>query len=266
MDRRPIGVFDSGVGGLTVVHELQKQLPDERVIYFGDTARFPYGSKSVGTVTEFARQNSRFLLGFDVKLIVVACNTATAYALETLQTEFSVPIVGVIAPGALAASHMSKRKFVGVIGTQGTISSGAYQNALARIDPSISVFTQACPLFVALAEEGWTTHAAALLIAHEYLDPLREAMIDVLVLGCTHYPLLKPIISRVVGPEITLTDSAEEVSREVARILNENGLSSDGQAVSGHRFFVSDVPLKFREVGERFLGRALPTVEHVSIG
>ena len=266
MDRRPIGVFDSGVGGLTVVQGIQRQLPNERVVYFGDTARFPYGSKSVQTVKEFARQNSRFLLGFDVKLIVVGCNTATACALETLQAEMPVPVVGVIQPGALAASRASRRKFIGVIGTQGTIASGAYQQALAGIDSSISVFTQACPLFVSLAEEGWTDHAAALLIAHEYLDPLREAMVDSLVLGCTHYPLLIPVIRRVMGPEIVLTDSAEEVSREVGRMLAGKQLESDGNAASGHRFFVSDVPLKFREVGERFLGRALPTVEQVSVG
>ncbi|HOF60852.1 MAG TPA: glutamate racemase [Candidatus Latescibacteria bacterium] len=266
MDRRPIGVFDSGVGGLTVVNEIQRQLPKERVVYFGDTARFPYGSKSVETVTEFARQDSQFLLEFDVKLIVVACNTATACALDHLREHLSVPVVGVIEPGAVAAVRASRRKFVGVIGTQGTIASGAYQRALTRIDPSISVFAQACPLFVSLAEEGWTDRAASLLIAHEYLDPLREAMIDVLVLGCTHYPLLMPVIRRVMGPETILTDSAAEVTREVGHLLQENELESDGSAVSGHRFFVSDAPLKFREVGERFLGRALPTVELATAG
>ena len=261
MDRRPIGVFDSGVGGLTVVNEIQRQLPKERVVYFGDTARFPYGSKSVETVTEFARQDSQFLLGFDVKLIVVACNTATACALDYLGEHLTVPVVGVIEPGAVAAVRASRKKFVGVIGTQGTIASGAYQRALTRIDPSISVFAQACPLFVSLAEEGWTDRAASLLI-----DPLREAMIDVLVLGCTHYPLLIPVIRRVMGPEAILTDSAAEVTREVGRVLRENELESDGNAVSGHRFFVSDAPLKFREVGERFLGRALPTVELATAG
>jgi len=265
LDRRPIGVFDSGIGGLTVVRELQRQLPSERVIYFGDTARFPYGSKSVPTVTEFARQDSKFLLSHGVKLVVVACNTATAYALETLQREMPVPVVGVIEPGALAASRASKRKLVGVIGTQGTIASGAYQEALARIDPAISVFTQPCPLFVALAEEGWTDSAATLLIAQEYLEPLREALIDVLVLGCTHYPLLKQVIRRVMGPEVRLTDSAEEVAKEVARQLEARDLASDGQAAFGHRFFVSDVPLKFCEVGERFLGHALPTVEQIAV-
>lgn len=235
------------------------------MVYFGDTARFPYGSKSVRTVREFARQDSRLLLEHDVKLVVVACNTASAYALEALQGELPVPAVGVIQPGALAASRASKRKLVGVIGTQGTISSGAYQDAIARIDPSISVFTRACPLFVALAEEGWTDNAATLLIAQEYLEPLREALIDVLVLGCTHYPLLKPVIRRVMGPEVTLTDSAEEVAREVARLLAEHDGASDGGASHGHRFYVSDVPLAFREVGERFLGHALPTVEQTSL-
>lgn len=247
------------------MREVQRQLPSERVVYFGDTARFPYGSKSVRTVTEFARQDVRLLLEHDVKLIVVACNTVSAYALKTLQAEVPVPLVGVISPGAMAASAASKRKLVGVIGTQGTISSGAYQDAIAGIDPSISVFTQACPLFVALAEEGWTDSAATLLIAQEYLEPLREALIDVLVLGCTHYPLLKPVIRRVMGPEVVLTDSAEEVAREVARLLGQRDSASDGRASFGHRFYVSDVPLKFREVGERFLGHALPTVEQIAL-
>ena len=261
LDRRPIGVFDSGIGGLTVVAELQRQLPNERVVYFGDTARFPYGSKSVATVTEFARQDSRLLLSHDVKLIVVACNTATAYSLDVLRNELDVPVVGVIDPGARAAAAVSRRKLVGVIGTEGTIASRAYQQAIARIDPSISVFARACPLFVSLAEEGWTDHAATMLIAQEYLEPLREALIDVLVLGCTHYPLLKRTIRRIVGPEVQLTDSAEEVAREVAAVMDEQGLASDGGASFGHRFIVSDVPHKFREVGERFLGHTLPTVE-----
>lgn len=258
-------MFDSGIGGLTVVSDLQRQLPDERVVYFGDTARFPYGPKSVRTVTEFSRQNSRFLLSHDVKLIVVACNTATAYALEALEEEMPVPVIGVVRPGALAATRATKRRLVGVIGTEGTIASGAYQRTIAAIDPSISVYTRACPLFVALAEEGWTDTAATLLIAQEYLDPLREALIDVLVLGCTHYPLLKRVIRRVVGPEVQLTDSAEEVAREVACLLGQRDMGSDGQAPFGHRFFVSDVPHKFREVGERFLRHALPALEQVSV-
>ena len=265
LDRRPIGVFDSGIGGLTVVRELQRQLPDERVVYFGDTARCPYGSKSVPTVTEFARQDSRLLLEHDVKAIVVACNTASAHALETLSRELPVPVVGVIDPGAAAAARKTERKLVGVIGTEGTIASGSYQRALEQIDSSISVFTRPCPLFVALAEEGWTERAATLLIAQEYLEPLREARIDVLVLGCTHYPLLKSVIRKVVGPDVHLTDSAEEVAHEVARLLAGRGLESDGRAAFGHRFYVSDVPHKFREMGERFLGHALPVVEQISV-
>jgi glutamate racemase len=172
----------------------------------------------------------------------------------------------VIESGAAAAAKASRRKLVGVIGTEGTIASGAYQTALARIDPSISVFARPCPLFVSLAEEGWTESAAALLIAQEYLEPLREALIDVLVLGCTHYPLLKRAIRRVVGPEVKLTDSGEQVAAEVGRLLASSDMASDGGAEYGHRFFVSDMPRKFREVGERFLGHALPTVERVSVG
>ncbi len=248
------------------MRELLNQLPHERVVYFGDTARTPYGSKSVQTVTEFAREDCRFLLRHDVKLVVAACNTATAYALDTLTAELPVPVVGVIEPGARAAAVKSRRKLVGVIGTQGTIASGSYQRALADLDPSICVFAKPCPLFVPLAEEGFTDDSdPALLIAHDYLDPLREAMIDVLVLGCTHYPLLKNVIRKVVGPEITLTDSAEEVTTMVARLLAEDGLASDGEAPFGHRYYVSDVPYKFREMGERFLGHALPDVEQVSV-
>jgi glutamate racemase len=261
LDQRPIGVFDSGVGGLTVVAELQRQLPQERVIYFGDSARTPYGSKSQSTVSRFARENSELLLSHGVKLIVVACNTATAFALEELQTELPVPVIGVIEPGARAAAALSRRKLVGVIGTAGTISSGAYQNELTRIDPSVSVFVQPCPLFVALAEEGWIDNAATLLIAQEYLEPLREALIDVLVLGCTHYPILKSMIRRVIGPEIQLTDSAEQVVHEVRRVMDEHDLAGDGNSRTGSRFIVSDNPKRFREVGERFLGHALPTVE-----
>lgn len=254
-------MFDSGIGGLTVVAELQRQMPNERIVYFGDTARFPYGSKSVPTVTDFSRQNSSLLLKHDVKLIVVACNTASAYALDVLRDELPVPVIGVIEPGARAASEATTRMRVGVIGTDGTISSGAYQNRIRELDRSISVFAKPCPLFVSLAEEGWTDSAAGLLIAHEYLDPLREEHIDVLVLGCTHYPLLKRMIRRVVGPGVRLTDSAEEVAREVSRTLDQCGGRSDVIEPVGHRFYVSDVPLKFREVGERFLGHPLPTVE-----
>ncbi len=263
LDRRPIGVFDSGIGGLTVIRELERQLPGERVVYFGDTARYPYGSKSIPTVTRFAREDCAFLLDHDVKLIIAACNTASAYALETLESELPVPVVGVVEPGARAAASATRRKLVGVIGTEGTISSGAYQRALNALDPSASVFAKACPLFVHFAEEGWTDNAATLLVAHEYLASLREALIDVLVLGCTHYPVLKGVIRAVMGPEITLTDSAEEVAREVKRRLDDNGLASDGGAGFGHRFYVSDVPLRFREVGERFLGHALPAVDQV---
>ncbi len=257
-------MFDSGVGGLTVVAELRRQLPAERVVYFGDTARTPYGSKSAATVTEFARGDSRLLLSHDVKLVVVACNTASAHALDVLSEELPVPVVGVIRPGAVAAARASRRKLVGVIGTEGTISSGAYQDELARIDPSVSVFARACPLLVSLAEYG-TDSAATLLIAQDYLEPLREALVDVIVLGCTHYPLLKHVIRRVVGPEVQLTDSAHEVASEVGRLLAERDIASDGGAEFGNRFLVSDMPQRFREIGERFLGHALPEIERVVV-
>ena len=247
------------------MREIQRQLPGERIVYFGDTARYPYGQKSPETVTKFGRQDCAFLLEQDVKLIVAACNTVSAYALDTLKDEMQVPVIGVVEPGAVAAAKATHRKLVGVVGTDGTIASGAYQRALTALDPTISVFVQACPLFVPLAEEGWIDSAATLLIAQEYLEPIRESRVDVLVLGCTHYPLLKSVIRKVVGPEVTLTDSAEEAARKKSVVLDKIDGHSDGESNFGDRYYVSDVPLRFRDVAERFLGHRLPDVELVSV-
>ena len=261
---RPIGVFDSGVGGLTVVRELWRQLPDESVVYFGDTARVPYGPKSRETVQRYAREAVAFLLGRGVKLIVVACNTATAHAIELLEQETPVPVIGVIEPGARAAVAATRTGRIGVIGTVGTIASGAYDRAVRRLLPNARVYAQPCPLFVPLVEEGWVDHPATALIAEEYLRPLREVDIDVLVLGCTHYPLLKPTLQRTLGPEIRLVDSAEETVAEVKRLLDDRGLRR-ASPPPVHSFAVSDAPRRFRETARHFLGCDLTEVEQVSV-
>jgi glutamate racemase len=262
---RPIGVFDSGIGGLTVVAEIARQLPNEEIVYFGDTARLPYGPKSRETVTQFAIQDTEFLLTHGVKMVVVACNTASSVAIDALSERYGLPIIGVIAPGALAAVSSTLAGKVGVIGTEGTIASHAYLREIKKLDRDIEVIEKSCPLFVPLAEEGWTEREVTLVIAHEYLIPLRDAGIDVVVLGCTHYPILKGTIGRVFGPGVRLIDSAEETAREVAERLSVLGLGRTREAAPEHRFFVSDVPHRFREQAERFLGAPLPNVEVVSV-
>ena len=261
MDRRPIGVFDSGVGGLTVVHELHRQLPHESLIYFGDTARVPYGNKSPDTVRRYSREILAFLLARDVKMVVVACNTASAHALETLQRFTSVPVEGVVGPGARAAVKGSRTLRIGVIGTAGVVKSGAYERAIRAIEPNAQVRSAACPLFVPLVEEGWFDHEAARLIAREYLAPLRAEAIDTLVLGCTHYPLLKSLLAEELGPEIALIDSAEETASAVRKELWQAGLEAPPDAESTSHFVVSDAPEQFASVGARFLGDRVKDIE-----
>jgi len=262
---KPIGVFDSGIGGLTVVAEIVRQLPKEEIVYFGDTARLPYGPKSPETVTQFSIEDTEFLLRHDVKMVVVACNTASSVAIDKLSSKFDVPVIGVIRPGALAAVSSTLRGKIGVIGTEGTIVSRAYSREIARLDRDAEVIERSCPLFVPLAEEGWTDREVTLVIAHEYLIPLRDAGVDVVVLGCTHYPILKGTISKVFGPDVKLIDSAEETAREVAERLGAFGLAREAGVDPSHVFYVSDVPHRFREQAERFLGGALPRVEVVSV-
>lgn len=262
---QPIGVFDSGIGGLTVVAEIARQLPNEEIVYFGDTARLPYGPKSKETVTQFAIQDTQFLLKHGVKMVVVACNTASSLAIDKLSELYDLPIIGVIAPGALAAVSSTLTGKVGVIGTEGTIASHAYLREIRKLDRDIEVLEKSCPLFVPLAEEGWTEREVTLVIAHEYLIPLRDAGIDVVVLGCTHYPILKGTIGKVFGPGVRLIDSAEETAREVAERLSVLGLCRETERQPAHHFFVSDVPHRFREQAERFLGAPLANVEVVSI-
>ncbi len=259
-DRReaPIGVFDSGVGGLTVVREILRQLPAEGITYFGDTARVPYGSKSRETIVRYSRQIIRFLMTRGVKAIVVACNTVSAYALEELRPEVEVPIIGVVKPGAKMAASVTRNGKIGVIGTEGTIGSGIYTSFLRELRPDIQVLGKACPLFVPLAEEGWLEGEVPMLVAKSYLTKLRHSGIDTLILGCTHYPLLRPAIAEVMGPEVTLVNPAYETAVSLRSLLQEQRLDKQG-AEEGKaplcEFFVSDAAEWFN----RFAGRILPT-------
>ncbi len=260
-----IGIFDSGVGGLTVLKEIVKALPQEDTIYLGDTARVPYGTKSPETVTRYARQIAGFLVRRDIKLLVVACNTASAVSLETLEAELPIPVVGVIEPGARRAVAVTRSGRVGVIGTEGTIKSSAYTRAIKRLAPEIEVLTQPCPIFVPLAEEGWTDNEVARLTTVNYLQTLRDAGVDTLVLGCTHYPLLKKVIAEVMGPDVRLVDSAEETARTVADILAGRNLLRPATEMGNHHYYVTDVPAGFIKVGNRFLGGRLGDVYQVNL-
>ena len=262
----PIGVFDSGIGGLTVVHELIRQLPHESIVYFGDTARVPYGPKSPDTVRRYSREIAAYLTEQGVKAIVVACNTATAHALGTLRSELTLPVVGVVEPGARAAVAATRTGRIGVIGTVGTIKSGAYERAICALSPTAQVVARACPLFVPLVEEGWVDHEATRLVAETYLEPLVKANVDTLVLGCTHYPLLKPLLRQVMGPDIRLIDSAEETAAEAARTLAGDRLDAPKESRATYRFVASDDPDQFLRVGQRFLGGAMEHVEIRTLG
>ncbi|NIQ97948.1 MAG: glutamate racemase [Desulfuromonadales bacterium] len=262
MSGEAIGIFDSGVGGLTVLKEISRLLPAEDLVYLGDTARVPYGTKSPETVCQYARQAGGFLTGLGVKMLVVACNTASAVALEVLKEEFDFPVVGVIEPGAAAVAGRTRLGRVGVIGTEGTVKSDAYARAIKAHDDTIDVVSAACPLFVPLAEEGWADHRVAHLAAEEYLKPI-SAGIDALVLGCTHYPLLKNTLHRVLGDEVMLVDSAEETARAVRQALG--GADNSGERDGCTRFYVTDVPTRFERVGSAFLGRRLEDVHQVSL-
>jgi len=260
-DRRPIGVFDSGVGGLTVVGALKAVLPRESIIYFGDTARVPYGTKSKETVTKFSVENVEFLMKHDVKMIVVACNTVSSLSLDFLKRCFRVPIIGVIGPGAKGAVSATRNNRIGVIGTYATVSSGAYEKAVRKISSRISFFSQACPLFVPLAEEGWLDNDVAREVASVYLKPLKAKNIDTLILGCTHYPLLKGAIGRVMGSKVMLIDSAKEVAKGAREILDAGGLLNDSAGKKKHKFFVSDEPERFAGMGAGFLKEKIECVK-----
>lgn len=261
--RQPIGVFDSGIGGLTVVKALIEDLPSESIIYFGDTARVPYGTKSKSTIVKFSLENVEFLLRFGVKCIVIACHTSSSWALPTLRKYFKVPIVGVIRPGALAAARQTRNKRIGVIGTNATINSRAYETTIQRIDPAIKVFSQRCPLFVPLVEEGWLNGSISRQVAKKYLAPLTRQRIDTLILGCTHYPLLASTIHQVLGAHVALVDSAKQTAIEVRGVLMGTDALCDRRHPPRYRFFVTDEPQHFTRVGHRFLGHVIGSVERV---
>ncbi|MBI2434130.1 MAG: glutamate racemase [Candidatus Hydrogenedentes bacterium] len=258
-----IGIFDSGVGGLTVFQAVAARLPDEPIVYLGDTARVPYGTKSPETVVRYAQSCAGILLARGVKLLVVACNTASAFALDALRASVEVPVIGVVEPGARAALGRTRNRRIGVIGTSGTVSSGAYLRAIRALSPDSEVFAQACPLFVPLAEEGWTEGEVPRAVAREYLRPLLNNAIDTLILGCTHYPLLARTIGAVSGPGVTLVDSAAETAQAVAATLEDLGLRAQSTGPARREFLVTDAPEVFTRVAKRFLDAELHNVEWV---
>jgi glutamate racemase len=262
---KPIGVFDSGIGGLTVVKRLAYSLPNENIIYFGDTARVPYGSKSNSTVIEYSIQNTKFLLQKNIKALVVACNTASSIAIPDLKKMFDIPIIGMIEPGSKMALKKSQTKKIGVIGTRATVGNLAYSKEIKKLNSSANVFEKPCPLFVPLAEEGWINHKATYEIAEEYLKELREDGIDTLVLGCTHYPILAEVIQKVIGKNVSLIDSGVASSEIVEVELEKLGLLSDLKTTGIQEYYVSDIPAKFKEVAELFLGRAIDHVHKVDL-
>lgn len=251
----PVGVFDSGVGGLTVAREIMRNLPSEKIVYFGDTARVPYGSKSKETVIRYSRQIIRFLQEQQVKAIVVACNTASAFALDTVRDEFNIPIIGVIESGAKVAAARTRNKRVGIIGTVGTVGSGIHAQYLKKLDPEITVFGKACPLFVPLVEEGWLHDPVTVEVASRYLKELQDKDVDTLILGCTHYPLIRSTIRQVMGEEVCLVNPAYETALELGKLLEEQGLSSTGteQKEFPYRFYVSDLADEFKEFANSIL-------------
>jgi len=257
-----IGIFDSGVGGLTVVKEIIHQLPNENIVYFGDTARVPYGIKSRQTVIRFSVENILLLLKHDVKLICVACNTASSLALPEIKNNFRVPVIGVITPGARQAVYASQNKRVGVIGTKGTIKSRTYETKIKQLAPKVKVTAVACPLFVPFVEEGWLCGDVVMSVAKTYLKPLINAKVDTVILGCTHYPLLRPIIQEVLGKRVTLIDSAKQVAFEVKKILASEDMLNRGKG-GKHKFLVSDNPEWFSSLAKRFMGRKLTNVKKV---
>lgn len=262
---RPIGVFDSGVGGLTVVRELLKLLSCENLVYFGDTARLPYGTKSPKAVTRFSLANTRFLLSKKIKILVVACNTSSALSLAAIKRNFPIPAVGVITPGVEKALRITRNHSIGVIATEATIRSGAYQREIRARSKASRITANACPLFVPLVEEGWHRDKITEDIVERYFEPLEKAGIDTLILGCTHYPALKVLFSSVLGNSVTIVDSAEEVAERVKNILCEGGILRKKRETGYRHYFVSDLYDKFIKVGEVFLGERMKNVKEVNL-
>lgn len=265
MDKRPIGVFDSGVGGLTVLREIMEMMPYEDVIYFGDTARIPYGSKSEQTVKKFACQCAKFLYDKGVKTIVIACNTASAVAIDYLKDRFDIPVIGVIEPGARGAVEATKNGRIGVIGTYATIGSSAYQNKIMEKMPEAEIVGIPCPLFVPIVEEGWEYSEVARLTARQYFTELMEHDVDSLVLGCTHYPILRHTIGQVLGEKVRLVNPAFETAKELKETLRENGMTKNDFVKAVYRYYVSDAPEKFRRIGGNFLKKEIELLEEIQI-
>ncbi|MEE8437857.1 MAG: glutamate racemase [Candidatus Neomarinimicrobiota bacterium] len=257
----PIAVFDSGLGGLTVVKALQKTLPAEAIIYFGDSARVPYGNKSKTLIREYSREITEFLINKKAKMIVVACNTASALALENLTSEFEIPLLGVIGPGVEAALKATGNDRVGIIGTIATIRSGAYEKTLKALSPELNVFSKSCPLFVPLVEEGWLNGSVPDLVAAAYLREMNAQNVDTIILGCTHYPLLKPVLQKVVNKDTFLIDSADTTALKTAEMLKKLGILNNSSKPGSFTCFVTDLPLRFKVLARRFLGTS---IDHVS--
>jgi len=269
-DGRPIGIFDSGVGGLTVAGRIFELLPEDSVVYFGDVGRTPYGPRSKEIITRFTRQDVAFLLEQKVKIIICACNSASAVALDEIRSESSTPMIGVIEPGVRAGVKRSETGRIGVVGTHATIASNAYARSIHKIDPNIKVFSLACPLFVPLAEEGYIDKKATYLIAEDYLRTMKDVEVDTLILGCTHYPLLRDVIADVMGDNVALIDSGEETAKAAQAYLADNDLlnpmASQAPSPQGeHKYYVSDVPDKFSQLASRFLGRPVENVTRIEI-
>jgi glutamate racemase len=265
--KKAIGIFDSGIGGLTVTKEIIKQLPNENIVYLGDTARVPYGNKSSDTIKKFSLEIANFLLQKNIKLLVIACNTASSFALSYLKQKINIPIIGVIEPGASAAAKITKNKKIGIIGTKGTINSQSYQNTLKKIDSSFQIFEKDCPLFVPLVEEGWIQKEVSYMIADEYLKNLKKHKIDTLILGCTHYPILKNVISTIMGNDVNIIDSAIETAKKVKEILEQKLLlANDSPSNStNYEFYVSDDSEKFKEFAIKILDQNVKKVEKISL-
>lgn len=263
--KAPIGVFDSGIGGLTVVKEIMNQIPGETIIYFGDTARLPYGSKSKETIITYTRQIVRFLMAQGVKAIVIACNTASAFALETISAEIEIPIIGVVKPGARVAAQTTRNGRIGVIGTEGTIHSGIYHDFLSETNPRVKVFGKACPLLVPLVEEGLLDDPVTFEISRRYISELLAENIDTLVLGCTHYPLLRKTIRKITGDGIELVNPAYETAKSLREVLTEQGIKNDNTLKLNHRFYVSDGAEKFRKFADTILPCEVVETKDVNI-
>ncbi|NLO82573.1 MAG: glutamate racemase [Clostridiales bacterium] len=265
MDDRPIGVFDSGLGGLTVIKELMAQLPNEDVVYFGDTARLPYGTRSRETIVKYSIQCIRFLMRKNVKAVVIACNTASSMAIQAVKEAFDIPVIGVIEPGAEAAARVTRNNKVGIIGTQATVASGAYPTLIKKINPDIETYGVACSLFVPIVEEGWSDTEIAYLTACRYLNDLKSLGVDTIILGCTHYPLLANTISKVVGPGVTLVNPAVDAVRQVKEMLIERNMLREGGGPGHYRYYLSDFSQRFKQIGSNFLNTDIEYAEKVDI-